>query len=118
MNLQDYKEQIKQDLREYAQDCRGGCSDMETFHDWAYLADSVTGNGSGSYTFNSRQAVENIKDLIFSDELLEMFEDFGYDRVPFEKGPEYIDVSIRCFLLDECISEIEEELKSILGIEE
>ena len=47
-----------------------------------------------------------------------MFKDFGYDRVPFEKGPEYIDVSVRCFLLDEVISENEKEIKEILGLDD
>jgi len=113
MKLQDYKEELKQDILAYAQDCKG--TSLEQFRDDCWTADSVTGNGSGSYTFNSKQAEENIKDLIFSDELLQMFQDFGYDRVPFEKGPEYIDVSIRCFLLDEVINENEEEIKEILG---
>lgn len=113
MTLQDYREELKQDILAYAQDCKG--ASLGTFRDDCWTADSVTGNGSGSYTFNSKQAEENIKDLIFSEELLEMFKDFGYDRVPFEKGPEYIDVSIRCFLLDEVISENEEEIKNLLG---
>jgi hypothetical protein len=44
-----------------------------------------------------------------------MFREFGEDHIPVEKGPEYIDVSIRCFLLDEVINENEEEIKEILG---
>lgn len=118
MTINEYKEQIKNDLLDFAEEQKGYCDSMENFRDDAFIEDSVTGNGSGSYTFNSKQAEENIKDLIFSDELLQMFKDFGYDRVPFEKGPEYIDVSVRCFLLDECISEIEDELKDILFPEE
>ena len=116
MTINEYKEQIKNDLLEYAEEQKGHCDSMDKFRDDAFLDDSVTGNGSGSYTFNSKQAEKNIKDLIFSDELLKMFKDFGYDRVPFEKGPEYIDVSVRCFLLDEVISENEKEIKEILGL--
>lgn len=117
MTIQEYKEELKNDLLDFAEESRGYCNDLEKFRDNAFIADTVTGNGSGSYTFNSKQAEENIKDLIFDEELLRMFRDFGYDRIPFEKGPEYIDVSIRCFLVDEVISENEEEIKSILEIE-
>lgn len=118
MTINEYKKQIKNDLLAYAEECKGYCDSLDNFRDDAFIEDTVTGNGSGSYTFNSKQAEENIKDLIFSDELLQMFKDFGYDRVPMEKGPEYIDVSIRCFLLDECISEIKDELTEILFPEE
>jgi hypothetical protein len=117
MTLQDYREELKNDLLEFAEESKGYVNDLEKFRDNAFVEDTVTGNGSGSYTFNSKQAEENIKDLIFSDELLRMFQDFGYDHVPFEKGPEYIDVSIRCFLVDEVINENEEEIKEILEIE-
>ena len=116
MYIEDYKEQIKDDLREYAQDSKGYYNSLDDFRDSCWTADSVTGNGSGSYTFNRWQAQENIKDLIFTDELLQMFQEFGEERVPLEKGAEYIDVSIRCFLLDSCIYEIEDELKEILGL--
>ena len=116
MYIEDYKEQIKDDLREYAKESRGYYDSFEAFRDACWIADSVTGNGSGSYTFNRWQAEENIKDLIFSDELLDMFREFGEERVPLEKGAEFIDVSIRCFLLDSCIYEIEDELKELLGL--
>lgn len=118
MTIQDYKEQIKNDLMEYAEECKEYCNDMEKFRDWAWTADQVTGNGSGSYFFNAYKAQEALGDLIWSEELANMFREFGFDCVPMEKGPEYIDVSVRCFLLDECINEIEEELKEILFPEE
>ena len=117
MTLQDYREELKNDLLSFAEESKGYVNDLEQFRDNAFVEDTVTGNGSGSYTFNSKQAEENIKDLIFDEELLRMFKDFGYDHVPFEKGPEYIDVSIRCFLVDEVINENEEEIKEILEIE-
>lgn len=118
MKISDYREQLKIDLIEYAEESRGYCDSIESFRDFCWTADSVTGNGSGSYTFNTYEAEENIKDLIFSDELLEMFQEFGYDRIPLEKGAEFIDVSIRCFLLDGVISENEDEIKEILAVEE
>lgn len=118
MTIQEYKEQIKNDLMDYAEECKGYCNDMEKFRDWCWTADQVTGNGSGSYFCNSYKAQEALGNLIWSDDLADMFREFGYEGVPMEKGPEYIDVSVRCFLLDECINEIEEDLKEILFPEE
>jgi hypothetical protein len=118
MTIQEYKNQIKEDLMDYAEECKGYCNDMEKFREWAWIADQVTGNGSGSYFCNSYKAQEALGNLIWSEDLADMFREFGYDSVPMEKGPEYIDVSVRCFLLDECINEIEEELEEILFPEE
>lgn len=97
MNISDYKEQLREDILTHAREMVGYCDNLEAFRDDCFIDDGVTGNASGSYTFNSAAAEDNVKDLIFSDELLEMFQEFGYDRVPLEKGPEHIDVSIRCF---------------------
>lgn len=117
MTINEYKEQVKQDVLDYAEESKGYCNDFEQFRDDAWIADSVTGNGSGSYYCNSYKAQEAIGDLIWSEELLDMFKEYGYEQVPMDKGPEYIDVSIRCFLLDEVINENEQEIKEILEIE-
>ena len=118
MNIQDYKNEIQQDVLQYAEESKDYFDSLESFRDSCFLADSITGNGSGSYTFNAEQAKENIEDLLFSDELESMFSEFGYDSIPYSKGPEFIDVSIRCFLLDEVINKNEEEIKELLGLNE
>jgi hypothetical protein len=116
--IEEYKNQIKEDLRDYAEENKGYFKNLEDFREAAWISDSITGNGSGSYFCNSAKAAEAIGDLIWDEDLKDMFSNFGYESVPMEKGPEFIDVSIRCFLLDECISEIEDELKELLGLEE
>ena len=118
MTIQEYKNQIKEDVLSFAEESKGYIHTMEQFRDDAFISDSVTGNGSGSYFCNSYKAQEALGDLIWSDDLADMFRDYGYEGVPMEKGPEYIDVSVRCFLLDEVISENEEEIKNLLGISE
>ena len=118
MTIQEYKEQIKEALLDYAEECKGQCEDLEKFREWAWTADQVTGNGSGSYYCNRYKAEEALGNLIWSEDLADMFREFGYDGVPMEKGPEFIDVSVRCFLLDEVISENEKEIKEILGLED
>ena len=118
MNLQDYRNQVEDDVLDFANDCKGYCDSIDKFRDEAFLSDQVTGNASGSYTFNTYQAEENIKHLLFDDELLEMFQEYGYDRIPLEKGAEFIDVSIRCFLVDEVINKNIDEISEILGLNE
>ena len=76
--------------------------------------DSVTGNGSGSYTFNTWQAEENLCHNM--DELENACYEFGQDiGEAVKQGAEYCDVTIRCYLLSQAISaaidELEEEGK-------
>ena len=86
----------------------------ENANDWLWAADEVTGNASGSYTFSTWQAEENLCHNM--DELEEACEEFGQDIGEAVKhGAEYCDVTIRCYLLGQAISaaidELEEEGK-------
>lgn len=81
--------------------------------DELWCCDYVTGNGSGSYTFNSYKAEEY---LCHNLELLkEALMEFGCDITYLENGAEACDVTIRCYLLGSAINEaldiIEEELE-------
>ena len=74
----------------------------EHLHDTLWIEDSVTGNASGSYTFNSYKAAEN---LAYNWDLLgEALDAFGCDENPIKKGPEWCDVTIRCYLLGSAIA--------------
>ena len=86
----------------------------ENANDWLWTADEVTGNASGSYTFSTWQAEENLCHNM--DELEEACDEFGKDIGEAVKhGAEYCDVTIRCYLLGQAISaaldELEEEGK-------
>ena len=86
----------------------------ENANDWLWTADEVTGNGSGSYTFSTWQAEENLCHNM--DELEEACNEFGQDiGEAVKQGAEYCDVTIRCYLLPQAISaaidELEEEGK-------
>ena len=63
------------------------------------VADSVTGNASGSYTFHAWQAEENICHNF--DLLSEAIEEFGGKCDVLKDGAEACDVTIRCYLLSE-----------------
>ena len=97
----------------------GGREELETeLNDELWNSDSVTGNASGSYTFNSYKAAEYVVDN--TDILQDAICEFGIDAetvvTRFLNGNwEWFDVTIRCYLLGECISEaldrLEEELE-------
>lgn len=86
----------------------------ENANDWLWTADEVTGNASGSYTFSTWQAEENLCHNM--DQLEEACNEFGQDiGEAVKQGAEYCDVTIRCYLLGQAISaaldELEEEGK-------
>lgn len=117
MTEDEYREEVKSDIMSYLSDAfvwkRIPKKKRGELYDEMFLADSVTGNGSGSYTFDRAEAEENIKECI---ELLgEAMEEFGSGHELLEKGAEACDVTIRCHLLgqliDECIDEHNEKLK-------
>ena len=82
---------------------------------WA--CDSVTGNASGSYTFNAWQAEENI--CHNWDLLAEACDEFGSDAAELlRKGAEACDVAIRCYLLGQAISAALDEVETEEDTEE
>lgn len=86
----------------------------EIANDELWVNDSVTGNASGSYTFSTWKAEENLCHNM--DQLEESCNEFGQDiGEAVKQGAEYCDVTIRCYLLGQAIAaaldELEEEGK-------
>ena len=82
----------------------------EVANDELWNDDSVTGNASGSYTFNTWQAEENLCHNM--DQLEEACDEFGQDiGEAVKQGAEYCDVTIRCYLLSQAISDAIDELE-------
>lgn len=74
--------------------------DTEELMDSLLLDDAVTGNGSGSFTFNAKEAAELVADLIWDPDFLFEVESGGFNLSDLiRKGPEAIDVIARCFAL-------------------
>lgn len=76
----------------------------EYLNNTLWIDDGVTGNASGSYFCNSWHAEECIAhnwDLLA--QALGAFGDNGADVL--EKGAEWCDVTIRCYVLADCIAE-------------
>lgn len=118
MNFRDYIEETKENAKEYITSEWDYLKDKESeeIFDILFLEDSVTGNGSGSFTFSTYQAEQNIAELIFDDEFIdELEQNFGGNLGDLiKRGAECVDVTARCLALyyvdiDEIIDEIKEE---------
>ena len=120
--MYNYLEAMKSDIMDYIRNEvntneYADRDELDAFlNDELWTVDSVTGNASGSYTFNSYTAKEYVFDNI--DLLNEAITEFCETDVIGEKFLneewEWMDVTIRCYLLGQAISEalddIEEEL--------
>ena len=79
-------------------------------NDELWIEDSVTGNASGSYYCNAYKAEESIAHNWGL--LEEALDEFGQNNINvIEKGAEWADVTIRCYLLGLAISEVLDDLE-------
>lgn len=116
--MYNYLEEEKNDILQYLKDndikvTLDNREELEQqLYDDLFIEDTVTGNASGSYTFNTCEAQEYVSDNL--DLLQEAIEEFGYDWEefnPLAKGFEWCDVTIRCYLLGQAISEALDEVE-------
>lgn len=117
----NYLEELKSDIlshleNEWEYKYLGQVEDLEeleeNLNEDLFACDSVTGNASGSYTFNRYEARENVLGNI--ELLLEAFEMFATSvdkvgRLFLAEDWESMDVTIRCYLLPQAIAEVIEE---------
>ena len=126
----NYMEALKRDIREYLE-CDAEvdredlfynrCNLENDLYDSLWINDSVTGNASGSYFCNTYKSKECVLDNM--DLLNEMCRNFGIEAETIgEKFLndewEWMDVSIRCYLLGQAISEALDEIEEELENEE
>lgn len=115
MTKYNYYEAMKADVTDYIRnnidlaDYSDKDEAQEQLNDEMWTADSVTGNGSGSYTFNTYKAEENICHNL--DLLAEACEEFGSNTDILKDGAEACDVTIRCYLLGQTIAEVLDEME-------
>lgn len=114
----NYMEAMTEDIREYIKNevTLSDYSDRDELevhlNETLWIEDSVTGNASGSYTFSTYQAEEYICHNL--DLLTEAVKEFGCDENVLEKGAEWCDVTIRCYLLGQAIAEVLDDLEEEL----
>lgn len=118
----NYREIVRDDVIEQVKDGykenslrlykEGGREALEEYlNEELWIDDQVTGNASGSYTFNTWEAEENLCHNM--DLLAEACDEFMQDvGEAVKRGAEYCDVTIRCYLLGSAISEAIDELEA------
>ena len=120
-----YLEQIKKDIRNHieenytSEEISEKMEDRDEFeemlNDELWIADDVTGNGSGSYTMNRAKAQENVlNDIETVQEALREFcvEADTIAKKFLESDWEYFDVTARCYVLSMGISEMLDEIEA------
>lgn len=127
MGKYNYYEAMKKDIKNYiaenytAEELSEKLKEADDFNeelnDDLWTVDSVTGNGSGSYTFDRAAA----KDYILSDSenvdlLREALKEFCVDGDTIaekflSEEWEYFDVTVRCYILGGVINNVLEDLK-------
>ena len=114
MKTYNYLESVKVDVKNYIENevelsDYSSREELESYlNDELFTNDSVTGNASGSYTFSTWQAEENICHNL--DLLGEALQEFGSDMDILKDGAEACDVAIRCYLLGQAINEVLDEM--------
>ena len=120
--MYSYKNTVKTAIKGWMEDYREelvGLDKSEVYdvvYDACWVADEVTGNASGSYTFSRYEARRNFFQDEDSDEYISQMIEYGFitteevgEKVS-ESNWEWIDVSIRCWLLSQCLSEVLDEM--------
>lgn len=113
MERYDYRKSLMDDIRNYIDEndikiTSENRDDVEEeLRDSLMNDDSVTGNASGSYTFNTWKAEENLCHNL--DLLQDACSEFCCE--PRLDSAEWCDVVIRCYLLGECLSSVLDELE-------
>lgn len=121
--MYNYLEAMKSDIKDYIKNevNTSNYSDRKELendlNDILWNEDSVTGNASGSYTFNRADAKEYADNNM--DLLVEACKEFGIDNETvckkfFAEDWEYFDITIRCYLLNKAISEALDEIEDDL----
>lgn len=116
MEKYDYYKNVREDIKQ----CLNEWLDFDRINDYSdidevisavyddfFNSDSVTGNGSGSYTFNSWVAEENLCHNM--DLLKESLDELGGELNDYIDSAEACDVTIRCYVLGQLVGEVVKE---------
>lgn len=116
MERYDYELNVESDIYGYITENYDSESlpSEEDLYEEMWTSDHVTGNGSGSYTFSTWEAEENLCHNM--DLLEEACDEFGCGLEQLGKGAEACDVTIRCYLLGRLLNKVYETVKDEWGL--
>lgn len=112
MEKYNYFDEVKEDILAYLKENDIVVKESEKddvydkLYDELFVHDSVTGNASGSYTFNAWRAEEYLCHNL--DLLQDACNEFCCE--PQLDSAEWCDVTIRCYLLGECLRDVLDEV--------
>ena len=87
----------------------------DEFYEDLFIDDSVTGNASGSYWFNSKKAEESLGEFIWDEDIVWLLGDMGYTvEEVVKRGPEVTDVIIRCGMLGHVESDVRDYVEELM----
>lgn len=122
--MYDYKQAMNEDIRDHIREnftpeevvekLRDRDEWEQELNDDLWIDDSVTGNASGSYTFNRAEARDYVQDNteLLQEALREFCTDSETIAEKFLNDEwEYFDVTIRCYLLGSVLYEVLDELE-------
>ena len=130
--MSDYRTEVRESIEQYLEDHEqfinmADFDSTEDFETWLYdelfVSDEVTGNASGSFTFNSYEAKEKVfADMQTVTDALKEFccgqSEEVADAFLNEKW-EFLDVTARCYVLGEVIADFvrdnEEEIENAIA---
>lgn len=116
MYFADYINEVYNDGRAYIDENIEYYDDFDTIYDYMWCADSVTGNGSGSYTFSTHVAQQNVAEVIWDEDFLDELVGIGWSiEDTFKQGAEALDVTARCLALGRNYSKLEEYYNELKG---
>ena len=108
MNFQDYIACVRADGEDFINDQYKDYNDWDSIYDEMFVNDGVTGNSSGSYTFNTYTAKKNVEELVWGDDFINELNGMGMNLAECIKGgPESMDVIARCLALPYASSYLE-----------
>lgn len=109
MMYDDYYKDVLARGKEFIDENFESYNHFDSLLDDMFISDDVTGNGSGSYTFDARLAQENVKDAIFDKDIVFMFQDSSTDIAStLLAGAEALDVTIRSLILYDVAHKLED----------
>jgi hypothetical protein len=112
----NYGKQLRSDVYRYVKKHRlhkewsGSKEELKEYlYDSLFSEDTVTGNGTGTYTKDASKAeIYLARNLDLLEQACNQFECTA-EKV-FQNGPEYADVAIRCYLLPQAIEQVVDKL--------
>ena len=121
--MYNYRKVMMEDIREWINDennltltdwTRDRYELEEYLNDTLWVEDSITGNGSGSYTSTNVEASLYVLDNVHL--LKQAIKEFSVDSETvaskfLEEDWKYFDVTIRCYMLNEAISYVLDEME-------